>query len=276
MLAVAYACIPARAADASFTFDPPPSGSIAESVRRWKDSAAAFRTSDRTAPAGDAALGVSVPPPLKTPTCSPTITVDCISPDGLTYFEGSRPIRIPTVKESLPVPEPSVVIEFVPLRLASTEASAGPSKDRAAGVWSVYVCNNTNARVVVPRARVFMTSPHILPLSDGQAAALLDNRTQKNGKQIFWRAWSKLSPIAGGIGGMIVAGPVGATAVGFGLQGLNDLASWSKESAPQYKLFAPLPAQIVLEPKGTMGECAEHDLLSGRIHGAARHKGWIQ
>lgn len=219
---------------ASFSMDQPP-GSQSERVLMWGQSAASARTSERAATAGDAQ------------------------------------------RRGVPLPiEPSVIVEFVPLRLASTEASAGPAKDRAAGVWSCYICNNTASRVIVQRARVFMASPHILPIPDGQSAALFSKRNQASPWRIlggFVKDYGALGAAAAGIAfSGLTAGAGAGVAAQLLTKAVSSAGQAASERTPEYKLYAPLPIQIVLEPGG----CAEFDMLSGLVPKAHRHKGVVQ
>lgn len=275
--AVGRSAVITFAAEASFTFDQPPV-TAADGVVMWNQSAANARTSDR-AQEGDASQQ-GVPPPRTSmagystvPACSEKIRLNCVSSDGTLYYSDDNSTT-QTRKDFLPVPE--VIAEFVPLRLASTEASAGPAKDRAAGVWSVYLCSNAPVRVIVQRARVYMASPHIIPIPDGQAAALFAKRNQASPWRILGGFVKDYGALGAAAAGIAFSGLTAGAGAGVGAQlitkAISSAGQAANERTPEYKLYAPLPLQIVLEPGG----CAEFDMLSALVPKAHRHQGTVQ
>lgn len=207
---------------------------------------------------------------------TPPISLDSKSDIGVLWNQparsssGSRALSAGGQTQGEAAPSPQITVSFTPLSLASSRASAGPGRE--AGVWSVFVCSRSNERLIVPRAKVLDASPVIRWIPDGQRDAITRSRTQRNGWNVIGRGFKRFGPMVVAGVGVGYGGPAVGAALGFGLQALTGLAAVADELAPEYKLYAPLPAEIVLQPQG----CAEHDILSSLVPGAAKHKGAVR
>lgn len=307
VLAVGYSLIPARAA--SFAFDHQPI-TVAAGVLMWNQAAINARSSGLAADKGVAVAEVppAVASPLQTPTCSPTLTGDCISPDRRFYYTEGRAIRLtpiagpgqvaypppasavwdtadvhvvpamPTKREvserpAVPPDWDLVEITFSPLSLSSSEASTGPGRE--AGVWLVVSCNRSGSRVMIPRGEILGASAAIRWIPDGQRDLLLSRRTRQSPWRIFGGVLKDYGTLGAAAAGIAFSGVGAGAAAGLGAQLLKTSIEkgqkTAEENAVEYRLFHPIPEVVIIEPLA----CVEHDLLSSLIKGAAKHRGRI-